>query len=508
MDAKEFDNSDNYIFETTYGVIRRLYEKMKANTHLINTLAHVLDYIARSDFSLEKMMYKRANYDEYLKATDYYRVNIDDEHEVSFNKDEIFNKLSGTLIEDSFSLNGVFIEPFVSFIITNKIKYMFPLPFYCLETINVLDSLFTEAAAVLSLTTDYIPIYNEIFYEIIEDNEHFVFFTSMLNLTTFLRNKPCKDTPPLRQMYMLTTDYYSQYKTPQYFFEKFRESLYLAYRPIPPYELINLEDSLVEPRNAMHTHPYFTQSHILEVIKEHVPIKHILFGQCLSSHITAPKFRRWLNRGRLISTCAWRPLINQAGYENTNKVMIICTLSNGSHLLQYEMTLRDVHAFMGIFNSIYLPPIVALQAQLEVAGHTTATHIERIFQHVCYIHSLQSTVITNYTLWPSTIINNINAFKIYVQRTIDVETIQEIMRASFNLNTVKHKKIYELDGLALNKITFDTGIVMYTFSSDAGSVNFSLYDFLYKLLHDIRINKTKQHTLIESLLFIFDIIIK
>lgn len=496
-------NADNYIFETIYGVIRHLYENIKANAHLIGTLSHVLEYIARSDFTLEKMMYKRANFTEFIKTSAEFRVNIDEmNRQIVFNQNDIFNKLSGTLVGDAFSLNSVFVEPFISFIFTGNIKYMFPLPFYCLDTINVLDALFTEAAAVLSLVTDYIPIHNEIFYEIVEEDERYVFFSSVLNLSTFLRNKPCKGTAPLRQLYMLTTAEYSKYKTPQYFFEKFRDSSHLAHRLTPPYELISMENSEIMPIHAMHTHPYFTQTQILDTIKDKVPIKHILFGQCLSPQITAEKFRMWMNHGRLISLCAWRPIINQGGYENTNKVMIMCTLADGTHLLQYEVTLRDSQSFIGTFDSIYLPSIVALRP-----SHATTTQIERIFQHVSYIHSLQATIITNYTLWPSTIINQVLGFKMYVQRTIDVETIQEIMNKSFNLNTIKHKKIYELDGLALNKITFDAGIVMYTFSSDAGSVVFSLYDFLYKLLHDIRINKTKQYTLIESLLFIFDAII-
>lgn len=500
--------SDNTVFETTYGIVRILYEHIKANSHLITTVTSVLEYIARPEFTLEKMMYKRANYDEYIKEFASYRVNIDEANRrITFASSDIFNKLSGSLLGDAFSLNSVFVEPLISFIFTSNMKYMYPLPFYCLETINVLDGLFTEAAATLSLTTDYIPVHNEIFYEIVEENERYLFFSSVINLTTFLRNKPCISAPPLRQLYMFTTADYSYYKTPQYFFEKFRESRFLAYRPIQPYDLINLENTQIEPKNALHTYPSFTQLQILSAIKDHVPLKHILFGQCLSVEITSAKFRGWLNRGRLISTCAWRPIINQAGFEHTNKIMILCTLSDGAHLLQYEVSLNDAQKFLGKFYSVYLPPILALWPRY-VAGRCTTTQIERIYQHVAYVHSLQTCIITNYTLWPSTTIDNIDAFKSYAQRTVDVETFQDIMTKSFNLTILKHKRIYEIDGLSLNKITFNTRIVMYTFSSDAGSVVFSLYDFLYKLLHDIRISKTKQYTLIESLLFIFDIIVK
>lgn len=500
--------TDNTVFETTYGIVRRLYENIKARSHLIETISSVLEYIARPEFTLEKIMYKRANYEEYIKEFSEYRVNIDEANrQVTFRGADIFNKLSGSLMGDAFSLNSVFVEPLISFIFTSNMKYMFPLPFYCLETINVLDGLFTEAAARLTLTTDYIPVHNEIFYEIIEENQRYLFFSSVVNLSTFLRNKPCASTPPLRQLYMFTTTDYSYYKTPQYFFEKFRDSPFLAYRTIPPYELISLENTKIEAKNALHTHPSFTQLQILSAIKEHVPLKHILFGQCLALEITGAKFRGWLNRGRLISTCGWRPIINHAGFENTNKIMVLCTLSDGAHLLQYEVSLNDSQKFLSQFYNVYLPPIVALRPRIE-AGRCTTTHIERIYQHVGYVHSLQTCIITNYTLWPSTIIDDVNLFKGYAQRTVDVETFQDIMTKSFNLTMIKHKRIYEIDGLSLNKITFDTRLVMYTFSSDAGSVVFSLYDFLYKLLHDIRISKTKQYTLIESLLFIFDIIVK
>lgn len=526
----DFVNQDNYIFETVYGIARKLYENIETTTHLISTVSHVVEYIARQDFVLEKAMYKRADYEEYERMTADYLVNIDEYNQRrSFNQNDIFNKLSGTLVGDSFSLNSVFVEPFVSFIFSTDMKYMFPLPFYCLETINVLDSLFTEAAAVLSLTTDYLPVHNEIFYEIVEEKERYMFFSSVIGLGSFLRNRPCASDPPLRQVYMLTTAEYSYYRTPTYFFEKFRKSKFLAYRQTPPYELIGVGTAgAIIPKNAVQTHPYFSQSQILNVIKEHVPIKHILFGQCRSSAIPAERVRYWIKRGRLLSTFAWRPIINHEGYENSHAVMIICTVSDGTHLMQYEADVEDADSFISKFKNIYTPPIMALRSipmvsQPEVAAsnsinysnanitnHTltisTTTNIQRIFQQIGYIHSLQTTIITNYTIWPSSIIRELSLFKGYTQKTIDVETIKDIMKDSFNLDTIKNRAIYEQDGISLNKITFDGELVMYSFSTGAGAVTFSMFDFLYKLLHDIRINKTKQHALITSLLNLFDLI--
>lgn len=503
MDFLDKRNPFNYVYDTVYGVIRLLYDRIVAQNHILEHLVDVNEYLSNETLSVEKNMFKKANYKEYktkMKSVDY---ECFDCLPRLYNKQTVIESLSAMAVGDVYSQENIIVEPFIDMVRVNNYEYIYPLPFYCLESINVLDSLFAMASSVLNINTSYISIYNEIFYEVEEEKNgaKFAFFSAVPNMDTYVRRKTACKLPPYRQLYMCTTNEYLLYVTLKYFFVKFRDSKFLEYRKVQPYELIEINHTGTEVREFEYTDPYFTQIQLSNKIKKE-KYKHILLGQSIDKHVTHDMFIHWLQHRRLMSTCSWRSTLNQSGSAMINKLTMLCTLNSGKQLLHYDLTTSTniENVFKQFFTS-YLPPIIVL----DQAPDSTTT-IERIFQQICYIQSLQTTLITNYTLWPSKTINNIRLFRDYNQRTVNIDTIKQIFEENYNMIKLNHVVVYETNGITLHRINFDS-MIIYSFSSDGGSAVFSLFDFLYNFLHEIKLKKIQNHSLLDNLLFLFDLTI-
>lgn len=501
MDFLDQQNPLNYVFDTVYGVVRLLYDRIVAENHILEHLVDVNEYLSNEALSVEKNMFKQANYKEYktnIKSMDY---ECFDWSPRLYNQQTVIESLAAMAVGDVYSQENIIVEPFIDMVRVNNYEYIYPLPFYCLETINVLDSLFAFASSKINIHTSYTSIYNEIFYEV-EENENgakFAFFSAVPNMDTYVRRRTARKLPPYRQLYMCTTNKYSFYETLKYFLKQFLDSTFLEYRKVQPYELIEINHTGTEVREFEYTDPYFTQIQLSNKIKNE-KYKHILLGQCIDKQVTHDMFIHWLQNRRLMSTCSWRSTLNQSGSAMTNKFTMLCTLNAGKQLLHYDLTTStNIENVFKRFVTSYLPLIIVLDQMPN-----SNTTIERIFQQICYIQSLQTTLITNYTLWPSKTISNVRLFRDYDQKTVNVDTIEQIFEENYNMIKLNHVVVYETNGITLHCINFDS-IQIYSFSSDAGSVVFSLFDFLYSFLHEIKLKKLKNHSLLDNLLFLFDL---
>lgn len=506
-----------HILDTIYGTSRRLFERIEdkyTDSHISTKLMKIFNYLSDDKFTMEKDLYKNA---KKILEIDCSNVDIDLNtlKYIEFDKYTCIKSLNGLLKTEMLCINNLYIEPFVHFIKKYDYKYLYQLPLYSLDSIDIIDNIFAETLSKFDLISTRINIHNEMFYEIeseISTDKKILFFSSHIGLSTYIRTINYNTTfNPLNQLYILSTDLLgtdnvvndvkimSKFPICSVLLDEFLCSKNLIYRKNIPYHLLHFDYSTILFKDIKFIEPFFS---VKQIVNEFNSIENskILFGQSMIDYLEKDALDYWIKKRRLPSNTVWRNVNNIAKQNIPNVVDLFISLKKSKELHHYVCNTDENFKL----ENKNIPSITILSNKTQEFQYS----FQRIFQRIIYVNPFNTTVITSSTIWPSNDLKDTSQFSNYSQCLVNKEILKTFLIDNFQLKFIKQKTLITYNSVQLIKLTFQN-ICFYIFSSGVSSiVEFSLFDFLCHFLSNFKILKLKKnHELIEDLSFLFELVL-
>lgn len=479
----------NFVMNTTYGMVRFLFDATRNLNICVSKLNEIHEYLTDENNKIEKIKYKefikfeKFSYDsipiqslEEIEKNTRLKINIDTELE--FWK---WNDLKCT-----HHLDNIYVQPFISFLLFDKYKNIYALPFYCIGNINPLEDILTNIVSKFndSITFDRLNILNDIFYQIKESDERRLIFF----MADYTCNSPFKITGNfngklLSRIFILSTSSLVNFSILDVFIEQVEKFKTIIYSSEMPYELEKINILYPEMVKEKRFISFPTFKDITDMVKKHNIKSRILFGQTNNKFITPDSFKYWLQYGKVPRDAIWR-LIFQPNKTNCVDTFILFNILHEKTLILIKFKSMDNFENLTNIDNLNenIPPILLLD------DPEFGLELSRVSQSIFYIPIFETTVVSNFTIMPISNELNLNLFKSHKQRTCNISTIINIFTKLGIAIENNIKCIMTFKNIKLLKITLNTHVFLYLFSSENryDIVDIDLKSFIKNFLSQIK----------------------
>lgn len=390
-------------------------------------------------------------------------------------------KMAKYLIDDMefgnyFHLNnGLFIHPFIEYV-RRGFNQFSSYPLYCISSIDIIsESVKTLEDSFIGCTME--NIINDLFYIFVRGAEEVVVFTYKFNIKSMITNDLESN---LSQLYILAKENSKDLVTT--LVEECSNNFRFRYLKHIPYKLNAIPYINLELQTDVTVREKLSRIDLCEHLRTYSN-KNIFYGQCVDENFKSSDFRYIFKYHHYPGNVFFIRFKNLKS-SNTSR----CTF-----LLRFS----DAHVEFDADYDSKKPFNYAFTVVLPNINPKYLCPMKRICRNIFYIHALETTIITQKTLFDYISNDSPEKFHQYTQTATTSESFKEFLKSCFLFKDYETKKMYEHDSIQFTRINMDS-VIFFIFTSEKRTT-FNLSNFLTHFLECIELSKLSSPEIIAHL---------